>query len=112
MRHGIELVSNAFPCPTPLNCGLPGGLGLCLALPGLAVDVVSRGIGKGNFLLWLIVGLKKRLLDGLLVAGKASNGLVVGKLGELEQKSIVDSWLRFLIGLWSSKQMSGIDRRR
>lgn len=82
-----------------LPCTLPRSSGLSLALPGLTVQVVRSGVVESDLFLGLVVGFEKRFVNSLLVASKTSNGLVVGKLGQLEQHSIEDGGLGFLIGV-------------
>ena len=86
-----------------LPCTLPRSSGLSLALPGLAVQVVRSGVVQSDLFFGLVVGFEKRFVNSLLVASKTSNGLVVGKLGQLEQHSIEDGGLGFLIGLQKKK---------
>lgn len=99
LRHGIELDDRCFSVTDASHAKLPCSSGLCLALPGLAVDVVRRGVVESDLFLGLIVGLEKRLVNSLLVSSKTSNGLIVGKLGQLEQHGIVEGRLRILVRL-------------
>jgi hypothetical protein len=53
----------------------------------------------GSFFLGKLGGVHERLFEELLLAHDTANGLVVGILGELENESIEDGGLGFLIGL-------------
>jgi hypothetical protein len=72
---------------------------LSLAFPCLAVEVLRSRILDGSFFLGKLGGVHERLFNQLLLAHDTANGLVVGKLGKLEDESIEDGGLRFLIGL-------------
>lgn len=99
-RDGIELVTPKLFHDRFLKCRLPcSRSGLCLALPCLSVEVVCRGIGKGGLLLRQVASLEEGFLHSLLVASKTPNGLIVSKLGELEQHGVVDGGLGLLIRL-------------
>lgn len=78
-----------------LSC-LPGN---GFALPGLAVEVGGRSTANGGFILRKTRRVKQGLIDQLLLAKDTSNRLVVGKLGELEQESVVDGRLGLLVRL-------------
>lgn len=73
--------------------------GLGLALPRFAVEVRCGRALDGSLVLRKVRGLQERLLDELLLAEDTADGLVVGKLGELEEDGVENGRGVFLIGL-------------
>ncbi len=69
------------------------------ALPGLAIEVHSRGRVEGSFVFWQVRGLKKGFLNKFLFAEKAADGLIKGEFWKFEEKRIVDRRPGFFIGL-------------
>lgn len=80
---------------------LPNILGTGLALPRLAVEVLRSGALKSSFIPWEVGGLDQGLVEELLLAEDAADGLVVDVLGQLEQESVVDGRLGLFFGLWA-----------
>ena len=100
------LVCHIFQCghrlPTAqrsYSVSLPQILRSCLALPCLSVEVRSGGRLNGSLVFGKVRGLSEWFFNELLLAQDAADRLVVGILRELEEESVIDGRLGFLVGL-------------